>query len=80
MVFTLVVFRDQAGLFFFPDEGGTASTYVTDVRYGTYGTSGWRVLHAGGGSDNGAVCGPWLARFIYGSSNTGDSLGSLVSR
>jgi hypothetical protein len=41
-------FRDDAGLFFFPDEGGTATTFVTDIRYGTYGTSGWRVLLVGG--------------------------------
>lgn len=73
-------FRDDAGLFFFPDEGGTASTYVTDIRYGTYGTTGWRVLRVGGGSDGGAGCGPWFAYFRLGSSDGGDYLGSLVSR
>jgi hypothetical protein len=73
-------FRDQAGLFFFPDEGGTASTYVTDIRYGTYGTSGWRVLAVGGGSDSGAFCGPWLAYFAVGSLTAGGSFGSLLSR
>jgi hypothetical protein len=73
-------FRDDAGLFFFPDEGGTATTFVTDIRYGTYGTSGWRVLLVGGGSSDGAVCGPWLGYFIYGPSLTGVSIGSLVSR
>lgn len=73
-------FTDQAGLFFFPYGGGTASTYVTDSYYGTYGTSGWRVLAVGGGSSDGAACGPWLAYFISGSSNAGVNFGSLVSR
>jgi hypothetical protein len=73
-------FRDDAGLFFFPDEGGTASTYVTDIRYGTYGTSGWRVLSVGGSSDRGAECGPWAARFNDGPSGTGGNISSLLSR
>ena len=73
-------FRDQAGLFFFPDEGGTASTYVTDLRSGTYGTSGWRVFHGGGSSLNGAGSGLWFAHFAGNSSYTDFHVGSLVSR
>ena len=73
-------FRDDAGLFFFPDEGGTASTYVTDMRYGTYGTSGWRVFNVGGSSLDGAFCGPWLAHFANGSSFAYAALGSPASR
>jgi len=73
-------FRDDAGLFFFPDEGGTASTYVTDMRYGTYGTSGWRVLIVGGGSIYGAHCGPWHAAFNSASSYENIDLGSPASR
>lgn len=73
-------FRDDAGLFFFPDEGGTASTYVTDIRYGTEGTSGWRVLAVGGNSTDGADCGPWGAVFNRGSSINSNGFGSLVSR
>lgn len=72
-------FRDDAGLFFFPDEGGSAVTYVTDIRYGTYGTSGWRVLVVGGGSNGGAGCGPWLGLFPA-PGDSYDSVGSLLSR
>ena len=51
-------FYDQCGLFFIPEDGGTASTYTTDRNYGTNGT-GWRVLHVGGASSDGSRCGPW---------------------
>jgi hypothetical protein len=73
-------FTDQAGLFFFPYGGGTASTYITDYYYGTYGTSGWRVLFVGGSSGNGANCGPWNAVFFSGFASGDVSFGSLVSR
>jgi len=73
-------FVDEAGVFFFPYGGGTASTYVTDSYYGTYGTSGWRVLYVGGITNDGAGCGPWSASFSSDPSNPGAGLGSLVSR
>jgi hypothetical protein len=73
-------FTDQAGLFFFPYGGGTASTYITDYYVATYGTSGWRALYVGGNSVYGAFCGPWLADFFAGSSGTSVDIGSLVSR
>jgi hypothetical protein len=73
-------FTDDAGLFFFPELGGTVSTYVTDYFTATYGTSGWRTLIAAGGSTGGALCGPWLAYFDITSASAGDSIGSLVSR
>jgi hypothetical protein len=73
-------FTDQAGLFFFPYGGGTASTYITDYYVATYGTSGWRVLSVGGNSSGGAGCGPWLAYFDFGSASNGVRFGSLVSR
>jgi hypothetical protein len=73
-------FRDDAGLFFFPDEGGTASTYVTDMRYNTYGTSGWRVLNVGGYTGIGASCGPWFVSFYFRSSDADGNGGSPASR
>ena len=73
-------FRDDAGLFFFPDDGGTTSTYVTDIRYGTYGTSGWRVLFVGGSSGVGADCGPWFFAALFDPSVTDVNGGSLLSR
>ena len=73
-------FNDDCGIFFLPDDGGTTSTYVTDIRYGTYGTSGWRVLYVGGYSANGAGCGPWGFNGDNASSGPGGSVGSLLSR
>jgi hypothetical protein len=73
-------FRDDAGLFFFPDEGGTTTTFVTDIRYGTYGTSGWRVLRVGGGSAVGAECGPWHFLSGDGPADSFAGIGSLLSR
>jgi hypothetical protein len=73
-------FRDDAGLFFFPDEGGTTTTFVTDIRYGTYGTSGWRVLFVGGNSFDGAECGPWYFASSVDPAYASDRLGSLLSR
>jgi hypothetical protein len=73
-------FRDDAGLFFFPDEGGTTATFVTDIRYGTYGTSGWRVLIVGGYSNDGAACGPWTFRSNYVPATANSLIGSLLSR
>jgi len=73
-------FRDDAGLFFFPDEGGTTTTFVTDIRYGTYGTSGWRVLIVGGNSFYGAGCGPWAFPSNRGPAGTDAGSGSLLSR
>jgi len=73
-------FRDDAGLFFFPDEGGTATTFVTDIRYGTYGTSGWRVLYVGGDSTGGAGCGPWRFSSYNGPASAYGGIGSLLSR
>jgi hypothetical protein len=52
-------FFDQAGIFFIPVRGGTASTFVTDRYRGTNGT-GWRVLGVGGTSVDGSLCGPWF--------------------
>jgi hypothetical protein len=73
-------FRDDAGLFFFPDEGGTATTFVTDGRYGTYGTTGWRVLLVGGGSVFMAQCGPWYFEASKGTTYLDIPLSSLLSR
>ena len=73
-------FTDQAGLFFFPYGGGTASTYITDYYVATYGTSGWRVLYVGGDSAFGPGCGPWDAYFRDGSAGSFVTIGSLVSR
>jgi hypothetical protein len=72
-------FNDQAGIFFVPQDGGTASTYTTDRNFGTNGT-GWRVLFVGGFSTNGALTGPWhfVANNVPGYSD-GD-FGSLLSR
>jgi hypothetical protein len=73
-------FRDDAGLFFFPGEGGTTTTFVTDIRYGTYGTSGWRVLDVGGDSALGAACGPWGFASDRDPASTRGDVGSLLSR
>jgi hypothetical protein len=73
-------FADQAGLFFFPYGGGTASTYTTDYYIATDGTSGWRVLAVGGSSLFEAACGPWTAFFSFNSAGNDSSVGSLVSR
>jgi hypothetical protein len=73
-------FTDDAGLFFFPETGGTASTYVTDYFVATYGTTGWRVPLFGGASDNGAACGPWQAQFGLIAANSDVNIGPLISR
>lgn len=70
-------FNDQAGLFFLPQAGGTASTYVTDAAWSS---TGWRVLYVGGASDRGALCGPWAFFAFHDSSVAGVNLGSLLSR
>jgi hypothetical protein len=71
-------FFDQAGLFFVPTRGGTASTFVTDRYFGTNGT-GWRVLVVGGASNLGSRCGPWHFNAV-GSGVTDVVLGSLLTR
>lgn len=70
-------FNDQAGLFFLPQAGGTASTYVTD---GAWSSTGWCVLSVGGSSAFGARCGPWAFNADNGSSAIGVGFGSLLSR
>jgi hypothetical protein len=69
-------FNDQAGLFFLPQAGGTASTFVTDAAWSF---TGWRVLVVGGASNNGAQVGPW-AFDAPGSSRTDVNFSSLLSR
>jgi hypothetical protein len=72
-------FYDQCGLFFIPEDGGTASTYTTDRNYGTNGT-GWRVLLVGGSSANTSRCGPWYFRSnVVPAATVGDG-SSLLSR
>jgi len=72
-------FFDQAGIFFIPTRGGTASTFVTDRYLGTNGT-GWRVLAMGGLSNSTTLAGPWdFASFAI--PTEGDAFfGSLLSR
>jgi hypothetical protein len=72
-------FFDQAGLFFVPTRGGTASTFVTDRYFGTNGT-GWRVLSVGGHSGLGSRCGPWNFRSSRVPSATNGDVSSLLSR
>jgi hypothetical protein len=72
-------FFDQAGIFFIPVRGGTASTFVTDRYRGTNGT-GWRVLFVGGASAGGSLCGPWHFASRLGPGGTGVDRGSLLSR
>jgi len=72
-------FYDQCGLFFIPEDGGTASSYTTDRNYGTNGT-GWRVLLVGGNSNAGARCGPWHFLASTSPGITGAGSGSLLSR
>jgi hypothetical protein len=72
-------FFDQAGIFFIPTRGGTASTFVTDMYFGTNGT-GWRVLSVGERATSGAVCGPWAFASNAGPSTTVVNYGSLLSR
>jgi hypothetical protein len=72
-------FFDQAGLFFVPTRGGTASTFVTDRYFGTDGT-GWRVLIVGGYSDLGSRCGPWNFNSRRGPGAALTSASSLLSR
>jgi hypothetical protein len=70
-------FNDQTGLFFLPQAGGTASTFVTDSAWSS---TGWRVLFVGGSSNGGAVCGPWAFLANLDSGIFGDNVGSLLSR
>jgi hypothetical protein len=70
-------FNDQAGLFFLPQAGGTASTFVTDAAWSS---TGWRVLFVGGSSAVGAPDGPWAFAANADSSFTGGEIGSLLSR
>jgi hypothetical protein len=72
-------FFDQAGLFFIPTRGGTASTFTTDLYRGTNGT-GWRVLRVGGHSADGAFAGPFVFNSINGPADTSGLIGSLLSR
>jgi hypothetical protein len=72
-------FFDQAGLFFIPIRGGTASTFTTDFYRGTNGT-GWRVLYVGGDSPNGAFAGPFYFFSNFGPTQTSDKFSSLLSR
>jgi hypothetical protein len=72
-------FFDQAGIFFIPIIGGTASTFTTDLYIGTNGT-GWRVLAVGGRSNFGAFAGPWdfISFVVPGATDV--FFGSLLSR
>jgi hypothetical protein len=70
-------FNDQTGLFFLPQAGGTASTFVTDSAWSF---TGWRVLTVGGISNGGAACGPWAFLAIDVSGVTNVNRGSLLSR
>jgi hypothetical protein len=72
-------FYDQCGLFFIPEDGGTASTYTTDRNYGTDGT-GWRVLRVGGFSALGSRCGPWDFRSDLDPGSAGADVSSPLSR
>jgi hypothetical protein len=72
-------FNDQAGIFFVPQDGGTASTYATDRNSGTNGT-GWRVLPVGGNSSGGALCGPWYFDAVNVPGNTLVGISSCLSR
>ena len=70
-------FNDQAGLFFLPQAGGTASTYVTDAAWSS---TGWRVLGVGGSSAAAAQDGPWAFGSSVQSNFTSAPFGSLLSR
>jgi hypothetical protein len=72
-------FFDQAGIFFIPIIGGTASTFTTDLYIGTNGT-GWRVLAVGGRSNFGAFAGPWGFTSFADPGGTDVFFGSLLSR
>jgi len=72
-------FYDQCGLFFIPEDGGTASSYTTDRNYGTNGT-GWRVLYVGGFSVLVALCGPWYFNANASPGTAHPNVGSLLSR
>jgi hypothetical protein len=72
-------FFDQAGIFFIPVRGGTASTFVTDRYFGTNGT-GWRVLDVGGRSADGSFSGPWYFVSSFDPGSTSGTIGSLLSR
>lgn len=70
-------FNDQTGLFFLPQAGGTASTFVTDSAWSS---TGWRVLLVGGDSAGGAACGPWAFFALVDSGFASAAAGSLLSR
>jgi hypothetical protein len=70
-------FNDQAGLFFFPQTGGTASTFVTDSAWSN---PGWCILAVGGDSLYGSACGPWAFNAGNTSGDSFDDAGSLLSR
>jgi hypothetical protein len=70
-------FNDQTGLFFLPQAGGTASTFVTDSAWSF---TGWRVLTVGGISNGGAACGPWAFLALDSSGAANVNRGSLLSR
>jgi hypothetical protein len=72
-------FFDQAGLFFIPTRGGTASTFATDLYRGTAGT-GWRVLAAGGSSVDAALPGPFLFFSFSDPTLSSATISSLLSR
>jgi hypothetical protein len=70
-------FTDDIGLFFLPEAGGTASTYVTDAAFSS---TDWRVLFCGGVSFRGAQCGPWAFLAHVTSSLTDAGVGSALVR
>jgi hypothetical protein len=70
-------FNDQTGLFFLPQAGGTASTFVTDSAWSL---TGWRILTVGGRSPTGAECGPWTFSADRASGLSSFVIGSLLSR
>lgn len=72
-------FFDQAGIFFIPVRGGTASTFVTDRYFGTNGT-GWRVLAVGDNATGGTFAGPWSFLSSRDPGNADAVIGSLLSR
>jgi hypothetical protein len=70
-------FDDQGGLFFLPQAGGTASTFITDAAWSS---TGWRVLRVGGSSGIGAQDGPWTFHAAADSGAALVGVGSLLTR
>ncbi len=61
---------------FYPSEtGGSETTYVPDYAYYS---SGWRVLHVGGGWNDGSYCGWWYFGASGGSSYSNSYLGARL--